>query len=100
MRRSKKKSMLLKTKSRKLRINDKEYKLTKTQYKLLAYLSNGENHLKENIINDIWGYNNFWADRNLITHVFLLNRRVKEKIVVSKYHGKYMLNLPMYVIGE
>lgn len=103
MKKLKEKSMLLKTKSRKLVINNKEYKITKTQYKILVFLSDGENHFKRDLINYLWGDNEdslLWAERNLMTHIFLLNKRVKDKIVTSKAWYRYKLMVPMYVIGE
>jgi DNA-binding response OmpR family regulator len=72
------KATCLDYKSMKCTINNKDINLTKKEFMLLFKLlsSSGQIFTREQLMNDIWGFDNFSYERTVDTHI----KRLREKI--------------------
>ncbi|MDA3931688.1 MAG: response regulator transcription factor [Tenericutes bacterium] len=77
------KSILLNYKTFVCQINQKDITLTKKEFMLLFKLlsSAGQIFTREQLMNDIWGYDSFSYERTIDTHI----KRLREKIDTSDF---------------
>ena len=72
------------------KINDKEIKLSKIEYKILKYLINNQNQVlsREQILNEVWGFDYEGTDRTVDTHINRLRMKLLEcSKSVKTIHG-------------
>jgi DNA-binding response OmpR family regulator len=73
---------------RKVYADQKEVTLTRKEYDLLLYLSQAENQVftREELLNRIWGFENFPSTRTVDTHVLQLRNKLGSDLIET-VHG-------------
>ncbi|HBY74419.1 TPA: hypothetical protein DEG21_00580 [Patescibacteria group bacterium] len=68
-----------------LKINATEIKTTKTEFLLLKYIIEKKDEviLRENLMKDIMGYDNYIYDRTIDTHIKNLRKKVGNEIEIK-----------------
>jgi DNA-binding response OmpR family regulator len=79
--------------SRNTYVNDKLATLTPKEYSLLTFFINNPNRVfsREQLLNEVWGYDFFGDDRTVDTHIKMLRESIKEyrKFIVTVWGTGY-----------
>ncbi|MDD2487526.1 MAG: response regulator transcription factor [Candidatus Gracilibacteria bacterium] len=70
-------------------LKDELVKITKTEFELLRYIIENKDEvvLREKIMKDIMGYDNYLYDRTLDTHIKNLRKKIGEEIEIETIRG-------------
>jgi DNA-binding response OmpR family regulator len=79
--------------SRNTYVNDKLVTLTPKEYSLLTFFAGNPNRVfsREQLLNEVWGYDFFGDDRTVDTHIKMLRESIKEyrKFIVTVWGTGY-----------
>ncbi|MCJ7691626.1 MAG: response regulator transcription factor, partial [Clostridiaceae bacterium] len=79
--------------SRNTYVNDKLVTLTPKEYSLLTFFVGNPNRVfsREQLLNEVWGYDFFGDDRTVDTHIKMLRESIKEyrKFIVTVWGTGY-----------
>lgn len=79
--------------SRNTYVNDKLATLTPKEYSLLTFFASNPNRVfsREQLLNEVWGYDFFGDDRTVDTHIKMLRESIKEyrKFIVTVWGTGY-----------
>ena len=79
------KNLKLDVKNFTLFLKDNLIKITKTEFELLKYIIENKDEvvLRERIMKDIMGYDNYLYDRTLDTHIKNLRRKIGDEMEIE-----------------
>jgi DNA-binding response OmpR family regulator len=75
--------LIINTREREVLFNGKKVNLTKMEYELLKILAENpkQTFSRENLLDKVWGYENFPSTRTVDTHVLQVRQKISDEII-------------------